>query len=120
MQALTLTIQGLTDGPVVWKELFRSLWKEFKTAVLLGVGCGAVVGAVVFVWRGQTYIAGTIFLAISLSMIIACLLGVAVPSALRVLNADPRIAAGPVVLAATDVVTLLFYFGLGGRLLGSS
>ena len=69
------------------------------------------------VWRSQAVVAGAIFVAIATSMVIACLLGVAVPSALRVLKADPRIAAGPVVLAAADVVTLLLYFGLGARLL---
>lgn len=120
MQALTLTLQGLADGPIAWPVLFRSLWKEFKTAMLLGLGCAAVVGLVVFAWRGQMLVAGSIFLSIAISMIIACLLGVAVPSALRVAKADPRIAAGPVVLAAADVVTLLFYFGLGARLLSGA
>ena len=118
MQALTLTLQGLTDGPVVWSRLMNALWKEFRTAVLLGMGCGAVVGTVVLVWRGQALVAGSIFLAISLSMIVACLLGVAIPALLRAAKADPDIAAGPVVLAAADVATLLFYFGLGSKLLG--
>jgi magnesium transporter len=118
MQALTLTLQNLTDGPIVWKRLFASLWKEFKTATLLGLGCAGVVGLVVVLWRGQMLVAGSIFAAIAMSMVIACLLGVAIPSALRVAKADPRIAAGPVVLAAADVVTLLLYFGLGARLLG--
>ena len=118
MQALTLTLQGLTDGPIVWSRLASALWKEFRTATLLGAACGAVVGLVVFVWRGQTAVAGSIFLAISLSMVFACLLGVAIPAMLRAAKADPRIAAGPVVLAAADVVTLLLYFGLGARLLG--
>ena len=118
MQALTLTLQGLTDGPIVWKRLFAALWTEFKTATLLGAGCAAVVGIVVFGWRGQVAVAGSIFLAIMLSMIFACLLGVAIPSALRAMKADPGIAAGPVVLAAADVVTLLLYFGIGARLLG--
>jgi magnesium transporter len=117
MQALTLTLQGLTDGPIVWKRLFEALWKEFRTAVLLGVGCGAVVGGVVMLWRGQVDVAAAIFLAISSSMIFACLLGVALPAILRAAKADPKIAAGPVVLAAADVVTLLIYFGLGARLL---
>jgi magnesium transporter len=117
MQALTLTLQGMADGPIVWSRLFSALWKEFKTAALLGAGCGAVVGLVVYAWRGQMVVAGAIFLAISLSMIIACLLGVAIPGLLRAIKADPRIAAGPVVLASADVVTLLLYFGLGARLL---
>ena len=118
MQALTLTLQGLTDGPIVWKRLLAALWKELKTAVLLGFGCAAVVGLVVFLWRGQVEVAAAIFVAIMLSMMFACLLGVAIPAMLRAAKADPGIAAGPVVLAASDVVTLLLYFGIGARLLG--
>ena len=118
MQALTLTLQGLTDGPIVWKRLLAALWKEFKTATLLGLGCAAVVGVVVYAWRGQVAVAASIFLAIALSMIFACLLGVAIPAVLRAAKADPGIAAGPVVLAAADVVTLLLYFTIGARLLG--
>jgi magnesium transporter len=118
MQALTLTLQGQTDGPIVWKRLLAALWKEFNTAILLGLGCAGVVGLVVFVWRGQLLVAGAIFVAIMTSMIVACLLGVAIPGVLRAMKADPGIAAGPVVLAAADVVTLLLYFGIGARLLG--
>jgi magnesium transporter len=118
MQALTLTLQSLTDGPIVWRRLGAALWKEFKTAVALGVGCGAVVGSVVMTWRGQADVAMVIFGAIALSMVVACLIGVAFPAILRGLDADPDIAAGPVALAAADVATLLFYFGLGMRFLG--
>jgi len=118
MQALTLTLQGMTDGPIGWTRLFAALWKEFRTAVFLGIACAGVVAAVIVAWRGELMVAGSIFLAISLSMVVACLLGVVVPSALRAAKGDPRIAAGPVVLAAADVVTLVFYFGLGSRLLG--
>ena len=118
MQALTLTLQGMTDGPIVWKRLLAALWKELKTAVFIAIACAAVVAAVIVAWRRELMVAGSIFLAISLSMVIACLLGVIVPSILRAAKADPRIAAGPVVLAAADVVTLVFYFGLGSRLLG--
>src|SRR5687767_1105073 len=118
MQALTLTLQGFADGPIVWKRLGAALWKEFKTATLLGLGCGAVVALVVMGWRAQTAVAVTLFSAIAASMIIACLLGVAFPAMLRAMKADPRIAAGPVVLACADVVTLLLYFGLGTRFLG--
>jgi magnesium transporter len=117
MQAVTLAIQSLTDGPVDPRRLARALWQELRTAALLGAGCGTVVGLVVFAWRGQPLVAGTIFTAITLSMVTACLIGVAVPSLLRAAKADPRIAAGPVVLASADVATLLLYFGLGTRLL---
>ena len=120
IQALTLTLQNLTDGPIVWKRLLGALWKEFNTAALLGLGCGIVVGTVVVLWRGQLDVASAIASAITFSMIVACLLGVLFPTVLHAIKADPRIAAGPVVLAAADVVTLLFYFGLATRFLARS
>jgi len=117
MQALSLTLQSFTDGPFVPRRLFAALWKEFRTAAMLGLGCGAVVAGVVVMWRGEAMVAAVIFAAIALSMIVACLLGVAFPAILRAAKADPRIAAGPVVLAAADVATLVFYFGLGASFL---
>ncbi len=119
MQALTLTMQNLPEGPVVWKRLGAAIWKEFLTASLIGLACGAVVATVVMGWRGEGLVASTILIAITLSMIIACLLGVTVPAVLRAAKADPKIAAGPVVLASADVATLLLYFGLGTRFFGS-
>jgi magnesium transporter len=118
MQALTLTMQNLPEGPVDWRRLGAAIWKEFLTASLIGLACGAVVAAVVLGWRGEWVVASTILIAIMLSMILACLLGVTVPAVLRAVKADPRIAAGPVVLASADVATLLLYFGLGTRFLG--
>ncbi len=117
MQAVTLTMQSLTDGPFVPKRLLSALWKELRTATLLGLACGAVVGAVVLLWRGEPTVAATIAASIVASMIVACLLGVAFPALLHAANADPKIAAGPVVLALADVATLLFYFGFGARFL---
>lgn len=117
MQAVTLTMQSLTDGPFVLKRLMVALWKELRTATLLGLACGAVVGSVVWIWRGEPTVAATVAAAITASMIVACLLGVAFPALLHAAKADPKIAAGPVVLALADVATLLFYFGFGSRFL---
>ena len=97
-------MQSLTDGPFVLKRLLFALWKELRTATLLGLACGAVVGSVVFLWRGELLLAGTIASAIWASMIVACLLGVAFPALLHAAKADPKIAAGPVVLGAAASV----------------
>lgn len=117
MQAVTLTLHSLTDGPFVLRRLIGALWKELRTSALLGVACGTVVGTAVWLWRGDPAVAVTILAAIAASMIVACLLGVAFPAVLHAANADPRIAAGPVVLALADVVTLLFYFGISAGVL---
>ncbi|MFZ0504012.1 MAG: magnesium transporter, partial [Chthoniobacterales bacterium] len=44
----------------------------------------------------------------------SCLLGISIPTLLRVAKLDPTIAAGPITLAATDVATLLIYLGITG------
>lgn len=117
IQSVTLTLQNLHDGPIEWKLFSHSLAKEFMTAAMLGTGCGSLVGAAAFIWKGDPYVAAVLGGAIATSMVTACLLGVAMPTSLRALKADPKIAAGPLVLALTDLATLLFYFNVAGWLL---
>jgi magnesium transporter len=40
-----------------------------------------------------------------------------VPALLHALRLDPKIAAGPITLAITDLATLLFYFSLAALIL---
>ncbi len=118
IQSLTLTLQNLSDGPIHWGIVARGVAKEFLTALMLGLGCGSIVGLAAFAWKGATGVGFVLTLAITVAMITACLLGVLMPTALRALKADPKIAAGPIVLALTDLATLLCYFNMAGILLG--
>lgn len=111
IQSMTLTLQALQRERVDWRLLARSLRKEFTTSALLGMASGVIVGGVAWVWRGQAVIALAIGASIMLAIITACLLGVLLPTLLRIYR-DPKIASGPVVLATADVATLLFYFNL--------
>jgi magnesium transporter len=118
MQSATLTLQSLSDDSIKPRRLLAALWKEARTAALLGASCGGVVAAVVILWRRDPLGALVIGSAIAASMVTACLFGVLLPTIVRAARVDPRIAAGPLVLACTDVVTLLFYLGLGAKLFG--
>jgi magnesium transporter len=118
MQSATLTLQTLSDESVRPVRILHALWKEARTALLLGLSCGAVVFAVVFAWRRDPSGAAVIGGAIAASMVAACLYGVLLPTLLRAFKADPRIASGPLVLASADVTTLVVYLGLGARILG--
>jgi magnesium transporter len=72
---------------------------------------------IVFIWRGTTLPAIAIGASILLALLAACFLGVSIPSLLHALKLDPKIAAGPVTLALTDIFTLLFSFGVAALLL---
>jgi magnesium transporter len=117
IQSVTLTLQSLRGPRRSLIPEARPLWKEFATACLLGAGCGGLVGAVAGIWQGSVTLGLTIVVAITLSMLTACLLGILLPAILHALRRDPGIAAGPIVLAVADLCTLLFYFNLAGSLL---
>lgn len=118
MQSLTLTLQGMPEPPLQAEDLLSAaLRRELLVAALIGLASGAIVGIVAWLWQRDIAVALVIGGAIWLSMITACLLGVAIPRLIRRLRRNPQVAAGPIVLATADIITLLFYFNLSGWLL---
>jgi magnesium transporter len=117
MQSMTLTLQALHAQRPGWRFLWRSLVSELLTATLLGCGTGALVGLVAWAWKGTGAVAAAIAATLLLAVVTACLLGVLLPVAVRAFRGDPRIAAGPIVLACADVATLMLYFNIAGLLL---
>jgi magnesium transporter len=117
IQSMTVTIQALRAARPSFGWYIRAFRREAGTAVLLGAGCGTVVGLIVWLWRGTGLAGFAIGVSILLALCAACFFGLSVPAALHALRLDPKIAAGPVTLAFTDIFTLLFYFSLAASLL---
>ncbi len=109
-QSMSVTIQMLRSAPVTWGWFAAALRREFTTALLLGLSCGSIVTAIVWFWKNDLRSAGAIGGSIALSLVTACLFGLAVPSFLHRLKLDPKIAAGPITLAFADIFALLLYF----------
>jgi magnesium transporter len=119
-QSMAVTIQALRKARPTWRWYLGTLRRELVMALLLGAACGLLVAAIVWLWRGAALPAVVIGSSIFLSLLMACLLGLSVPSLLHALRLDPKIAAGPITLAATDILTLLFYFSIASVLLGTT
>jgi magnesium transporter len=112
MQSMTLTLQRLHGHNVGAVDVFRATGRELVVAAGLGLACGSTVGMVVWAWKGTPQVALAVGASIVLAMITSCLMAVILPSTVHALRIDPRIAAGPIVLASADLATLLFYFNL--------
>src|SRR6266700_503955 len=110
MQSMSVTIHALRSIRVTWRWLATAFRREVITALLLGVACGLVVSAIVFMWRNDLAGAFVIGGSIAVSLVSACVLGLGVPSLLHRFKLDPKIAAGPVTLALSDFVALVIYF----------
>ena len=110
MQSMTMTIQTLRAVRPTRRWFLENLRREGATALLLGLACGLLVGAIVWLWRRDGPAAIVTGSSLVISLLISSLLGFGVPTLLHRLKLDPKIAAGPVALAFTDFFTLSVYF----------
>lgn len=117
MQSMTVTIQALRAKKPSLKWFAREFAKELGTALLLGLACGIVVGAVVLVWQKDLLAALVIGASLILTLITANLVGLLIPTILHALNLDPKIASGPLALTISDLFTISIYFGMAGLIL---
>ncbi len=117
IQSMTLTLQALRTAKPTRQWFVTTARRELLSALLLATGCGGLVFLIVGIWRRSLPSAAVIGASVAGSVVIACLAGLAIPSLLHALKWDPKIAAGPITLAATDVLTLLLYFSLARWLL---
>ncbi len=117
-QSLALTNQSLPDGRVRLRWMRTKLLREAKTASLLGLLSGTVSGGAVALFWHDPRAASAIGGSVLLSVISASLLGILIPVLLRVVRWDPKIAAGPITLATSDVMTVSIYLVTAKLLLG--
>ena len=117
IQSMSILLQGLHGSRIDWRFLMRALAREFGVACLLGIVSGTLVGLVASLWLGSIRMGVSVGISIAVALLFAGLLGLVLPIAIRALRADPRIASGPIVLATTDVVTLLCYLAISASIL---
>lgn len=117
IQSMVVGVQALHAVRPSLQWYIRALRHEAGTALLLGSACGVVVTLIICLWRGLGTPAFVIGGSVLISLCGACFFGVSVPAVLHRLNLDPKIAAGPVTLALTDIFTLSSYFGLAALVL---
>jgi magnesium transporter len=97
--------------------LFQRLRSELATGFLLGLASSLVLVLIELLWLGHSRMALCILGGVTGGVAAAAVLGMSIPVVLRWFRLEPRVAAGPVALAGTDIVTILLYFNLARWLL---
>jgi magnesium transporter len=117
IQSVSLALQALHGKPPTWGGLLKKVGRELVVGLLLGAACGASVGLIAWLWKGDAKVGLSLFLGIGGGVTGAAAIGLALPYLFRLLQRDPRVAAGPLALASSDMIVLLLYFNLGRWLL---
>ena len=112
IQSVSLTLQYLRGRPPTLKTLLTKIGNEMGTGIFLGCSSAICVAVAAIAWLGDRKLAVCLLGGISGGVLCSASLGVGLPMLLRILKRDPHVAAGPMVLAAADLVTLLLYFSL--------
>ncbi len=109
-QAATLVIRGMTLGEIEWKDIWKIIFRETLTGLLLGCAL-AVLGI------GRAYMLGTgpgvaitVALAIIAVVLLGNLAGAFLPVVARFFKIDPAIMSGPFITTIVDVFGLIVYF----------
>ncbi len=118
IQSVSIALQRLHGRRPSVAAIAGAVRHESLTGVMLGAASALAVALVALAWLGQPAVAAALFGGITGGVIAAAVIGVAMPNLLRLFAREPQVAAGPVALAATDMVTLVIYFSLARQLLG--
>lgn len=118
IQSVSLTLQVLRGKQPQLSTVLKKLRAESVTGLFLGVASGVTVATVALLWLGQPLVVVCLLGGIAGGVTCAAVIGVAMPNLIRFFHREPQVAAGPIALASTDIVTLLIYFSLARWLLG--
>jgi magnesium transporter len=116
-QAMTVAVRALATRDLTFANAFRTLRKEVLVALINGVLCALLMGAITWgrfqVWE----LAAVMAVAMVANLVMAGFAGALIPVALTRLKLDPAPAAGVFVTAITDMVGFFAFLGLASILL---
>ncbi len=110
-QASATIIRGLSLGEIEFSDLFTVLWKEFRVAVLCGLTLSAAnFVKLLFFDRLDVMTAVVICTTLLATVLVAKLVGCALPMLAEKVGFDPAVMASPFITTIVDAVSLLIYF----------
>lgn len=116
-QSSAMIIQGMAMEEIRPKDFFRVVFKEFRIALI----CSMILIAVNFVRIILMYhdikIAVVVSLTLGATVILAKLLGCALPMLAKRIHLDPAIMSAPLLSTMVDSISTLLYFTIAMKLL---
>lgn len=118
-QASVTVIRSLSLDELELSDVFRVLWKECRVSLLCGSALAVVgFGKFVLIDHASVAIALVVCLTLSLTVVVAKLIGCVLPIFAKMVGLDPAVCASPFITTIVDALSLLIYFGIATAVLG--
>ena len=118
-QASVTIIRGLSLDEIRMGHILKILWKEFRISLLCGFSLAIVIFAKAMLIDGTSLaVALVVSISLLLTVIIAKLVGGALPILAKRLGFDPAVMASPFITTIVDALSLIIYFQIASHWLG--
>jgi magnesium transporter len=116
-QTITMIVRALALGQLqgaYWRTL---LAKEIGVALLNGAVWGTLLGAIAYAFYGSVPLGGVMALAMILNLVLAAIMGVAIPLVRARFGKDPAVGSSVLITACTDSGGFFIFLGLATLIL---
>lgn len=118
-QTSATVLRSLSLGEIEPRNILRVLWKEFRVALLCGLTLAVVCFfKVLLIDTPDPLVALVVSLTLILAVLVAKLVGCALPILAKCVRLDPAVMASPFISTIVDTVALVIYFNIATNLLG--
>jgi magnesium transporter len=117
-QVASAVIRALALGELTFRHLFVVIWREIRTAFLLGLVIGAFGVLRAVTWHVPFPLAMTVGVSLSAIVVWAALIGATLPLIVRRLRIDPAVVSGPAMSTLVDATGLIIYFLIARAIMG--
>ncbi len=111
-QTITMIVRAMALGRIQAPYWGKLLAKELGVALLNGVVWGSLLGAIAYAFYGKVALGGVMALAMTLNLMLAALMGVAIPWLRTRFGRDPAVGSSVLITACTDSGGFFIFLGL--------
>ena len=125
-QSSVTVIRALSLDELQLRDIGKVLWKELRTSIMCGIALAVVCFAKIWLVDGllmgnediTVAINAVVCLTLAVTVVIAKLVGCALPLGAKALHLDPAVMASPFISTIVDALSLLVYFLFANAILG--
>jgi len=111
-QTITMIVRALALGQIQAPYWTKLIAKEIGVALLNGVVWGTLLGLIAYAFYGNVALGGVMALAMILNLMLAAVMGVAIPLARARFGRDPAMGSSVLITACTDSGGFFIFLGL--------
>lgn len=117
-QVASAVIRALALGELTFRHLVTVVWREIRTAFLLGLAMGAFGILRAITWHSPIPLAMTVGVSLSAIVVWAAIIGASLPLIAHRLRIDPAVVSGPAMSTLVDATGLVIYFLIARVIMG--